>query len=113
MDIELTNEIKKFFKEADSRNFFDGPLPLLSSVNIRRALFRRYYEQDEFKLNETADAAEAFNRFCEAVHSADGSFNKCNSNSTEDGNKCLSHSNFGLKWAKQEICICARPGHGQ
>ena len=40
----------------------------MESKNIRRALFLQYYQGgDDFSLNNKADAAEALNRFLEAI----------------------------------------------
>lgn len=62
----LMNAITKFYQQVGLNS---SEVPKLSSVGIRREMFKLYYRCESFDLNEKADAFEAFDFLLTCIHS--------------------------------------------
>ena len=62
----LMDAITKFYQQVGLNS---SEVPKLSSVGIRREMFKLYYRCESFDLNEKADAFEAFDFLLTCIHS--------------------------------------------
>jgi hypothetical protein len=61
--------LKDFYQKAfnvDSQN--GSVVPVLSSLEVRRELYKLFYDKNEFAINSKADAHEAFDNILGLVH---------------------------------------------
>jgi len=79
----------------------DRALRVYSSLQIRRELFKLYYEEDSFDLYCKADPCEVISKLLKALHLS----TKC-----RDGHRCFVHEKFFLNRVIQESCYCGEKG---
>ena len=63
----LVQAIKDFYQQAFEREE-DTKIPELSSNNMRKELFKLFYNIDEFQINSKADAFEALDKLLGVLH---------------------------------------------
>jgi hypothetical protein len=58
-----------FYEEIDQKGgSVDGQISVHQSLAIRRELFKLFYDQGEFILNQKADASEALDHILGLIH---------------------------------------------
>ena len=130
----VINAIQEFFQTVDATanndSKFDKRVHVFESIGIRRELFKLFYLNGEFTLNQTADAAEALDCILTCMHTwaqtcstppdklvrVDGGAGKqgkgiiselatisCDSKETQP---CFVHDKYFIKHQQIKKCIC-------
>ena len=65
----LMSALISFYAKAAGQDLISSELPNLSSVEIRREMFKLFYKYEAFDLNLKADAFEALDFLLTCIHS--------------------------------------------